>query len=100
MEDLHITVKELFPIVLAIDIWGRLLSNHKKLFLIDNAAVADINKTFSKEKQIMIFVRRMVLSAPRFNIHFRAKHIPGKTNVVCDFLSRFSLQISSKRSLV
>lgn len=42
VKDLRITDKELFLIVFAIDIWGSLLSNHKILFLTDNAAVADI----------------------------------------------------------
>ena len=93
LKDLHITVKELFPIVLAIEIWGKTLANHKVLFMTDNQAVADIiNKTSSKDKNLMKLVRRMVLSAMKFNIHFRAKHIAGKTNVVCDLLSRFSFQ--------
>lgn len=91
--DLHITVKELFPIVLAIDIWGPLLANHKILFLTDNSAVAEIiNKTSSREKNIMRLIRRLVLAALKYNIYFRAKHIPGKTNVICDLLSRFSFQ--------
>lgn len=52
MESLHITVKELFPIVLAVEIWGKSLKNHKVLFFTDNAAVVDIiNKTSSKEKK-------------------------------------------------
>lgn len=29
MKELHITFKELFPIVLPIEIWGHILSNHK-----------------------------------------------------------------------
>ena len=32
MKELHITVKELFPIVVALEIWGPALSNHKILF--------------------------------------------------------------------
>lgn len=86
-------MKELFPIVLAIDIWGPLLANHKILFLIDNSAVAEIiNKTSSREKNIMKLIRRLVLAALKYNIYFRAKHIPGKTNVICDLLSRFLFQ--------
>jgi hypothetical protein len=93
MTDLHITVKELFPIVMAIDIWGPLLSNHKIVFLTDNSAVAAIiNKTSSKDKIIMKLVHRLVLSALKYNIQFRSKHIPGKTNIVCDHLSRLSFQ--------
>ena len=92
-KDFHITVKELFPIVLALDIWGSRLANHKILFLTDNAAVADIiNKTSSRDKIIMKLVRRLVLRALKHNIHFRSKHIPGKTNIICDLLSRFSFQ--------
>jgi hypothetical protein len=35
---------------------------------------------------------RLVLAALKHNIHFKAKHIPGKTNVIYDLLSRFSFQ--------
>ena len=97
--DLPITIKELFPIVLAVDIWSPLLANHKILFLTDNAALADIiNKTSSKEKNIMKLVRRLVLSSLKHNIHVRARHIPGKTNLICDLLSRFFFSGSSSDS--
>ena len=93
MKELHITVKELFPIVLAVEIWGHILSNHKVLFFTDNMAVSDtINKTSSKDKILMKLVRRLVLASLKFNIHFRVKHIAGKTNTVYDLLSRFSFQ--------
>ena len=97
MRPLHITFKELLPIVLALEIWGPLLANHKILFLTDNAAVADIiNKTSCKEKLIMKLVRRLVLAALKYNIFFRSKHIPGKSNIICDLLSRFSFQEAMK----
>jgi hypothetical protein len=57
VKDLHITVKEIFPIVLAVEIWGQTLSNHKVLFMIDDQAVSEIiNKTSSKEKKMMKLV--------------------------------------------
>lgn len=88
-----ITVKELFPIVLAIEMWGVKLSNHKILFMCDNFSVVDIlNKTSSKDPQVMILVRRLVLATLQHNIFFKAKHIPGFTNVVADRLSRFNFQ--------
>lgn len=93
MKDLHITIKELYPIVLAIEIWGKTLENHKVLFMTDNEAVVGIiNSTTSKDKVLMKLVRRLVLASMKFNIYFRAKHIAGKSNVVADFLSRFSFQ--------
>ena len=47
----QIAIKELFPIVLALEIWGRLLKNKKILFMSDNEAVVHvINKQSSREK--------------------------------------------------
>lgn len=92
-KDCHITVKELFPIVLAIEIWGSGMENNKILFMSDNMAVVQIiNKQTSKDQTIMKLVRRLVLATLKHNIHFRAKHIPGKHNVIADRLSRFQFQ--------
>ena len=93
MQPFHLTIKEFFPIVLAVEIWGNVLTNHKILFFTDNAAVVDIiNNTTCKDKVIMKLVHRLVVAALKYNIFFRAKHIPGKHNIVCDLLSRFSFQ--------
>ena len=93
MVSLSITFQELFPIVLALEIWGNKVKNHRILFLTDNAAVADIiNKSTCQDKLTMNLVRRLVLATLEYNVHVRSKHIPGKSNVVCDLLSRFSLQ--------
>lgn len=59
----------------------------------DNLAVVQIiNKQTFKEKVIMRLVRRLVLSTLRYNVHFRAKHIPGKHNIAADHLSRFNFR--------
>lgn len=90
---LHITFKELFPIVLCLEIWGPALKNHKILFKTDNAAVAAIiNKQSSKDPKIMLLVRRLVLAGLKFNILFRSQHIPGFSNTIPDLISRFRLQ--------
>lgn len=96
---LQIAIKELFPIVLAIEVWGNLFRNHKVLFFSDNDAVVNIiNKQTCKDKQLMVLVRRLVLSALKHNILFRAKHIPGKHNVIADGLSRFQFQTVFKKA--
>lgn len=60
---------ELFPIVLALEMWGSQFQNHNILFLTDNeAVVAIINKTSSKDKTIMKLVRRLVISCLQNNI--------------------------------
>jgi hypothetical protein len=91
--DLHITIKELFPIVLIAEMWGPSLANKRVLFHCDNAAVvAIVNSQTSRDSSIMILVRRLVIALLRHNVIFKATHIPGKANVVADLISRFQLQ--------
>lgn len=96
-ESLHITVKELYPIVLAVSIWGLHISNQKILFHTDNqACVHIINSQTSKDKNIMKLVRHMVSQGLRYNVMFRAVHVPGKNNILPDLLSRFQFQRARK----
>ena len=94
----HITVKELVPIVLAVETWGDVLENRCVRFHCDNLAVVNIiNKQSSKERTIMSLIRRLVLKTLQSNITFLAEHIPGKSNVLADHLSR--LQVDKFRQL-
>ena len=91
--DVSIAAKELFPIMLSVEIWGNLLANHKLIIQTDNSAVVDIlNKQTSRDKFIMHLVRRFVLACLQNNILIKARHIPGKYNTVADLLSRSKLQ--------
>ncbi|XP_056009591.1 uncharacterized protein LOC130046335 isoform X1 [Ostrea edulis] len=93
MQHCQIAVKELYPIVLALEIWGSCLQNRRILFFSDNISVVYIiNKQSSKDKTLMALVRRLVLVCLCKNILFKAKHIPGKCNIIADSLSRFQFQ--------
>ena len=93
MQNYQIAIKELFPIVLSLEIWGDHLKNGKIMFHSDNMAVVEIiNKQTCKDKVLMRLVRRLVIAALTYNIVFRAKHIKGKTNVIADYLSRSQFQ--------
>lgn len=93
MDTLHINVMELFPIVLAVEIWGVKMANHKLLILTDNTCTKDVvNKMSSKCSLTMRLLRRLVLAGLKYNIVLRAKHISGKSNLVADKLSRFEFQ--------
>ncbi|WAR08396.1 LOW QUALITY PROTEIN: hypothetical protein MAR_018354 [Mya arenaria] len=86
---LHITVKELFPLVLALELWGSLLQNKCIVFHSDNEDVVHIiNKQSSKDKHLMKLVRRFVVKTLQHNVLCRAEHIPGSHNILVDFLSR------------
>ena len=72
----NIAFLELFPIVLAVHIWGSLMANKRIIFFSDNAAVVDIvNKQISRHNI-------------RHNILFQARHIPGLQNSSAVYLSR------------
>jgi hypothetical protein len=90
-EPYPISVKELYPIVLAVQLWGdKILQNKKILFLTDNESVVfAINQSTSKNSATMRLIRSLTISTMLNNIQCKAKHIPGKTNFVADRLSRF-----------
>ncbi|XP_053374597.1 uncharacterized protein LOC128546978 [Mercenaria mercenaria] len=93
-----ITFEELFPVVLAFEIWGELICNRSIILHFDNMAVVHIlNKQTCKEPLVMKLVRRLVLSAMKYNILFKAGHIQGKINILPDLLSR--LQVARFREL-
>lgn len=84
-----ITLLEFFPILVAIVVWGELLTNKKILFRSDNTGVVSIiNSLTSKSDLVMKLVRSFVLRCLKFNILCKCSHIPGADNTVADSISR------------
>ena len=50
--------------------------------------VGVINKQTARDDSLMDLIRELVVLCMSHNICFRAKYIPGKTNVVADHISR------------
>ena len=74
------------------------MSNRCIVFVTDNAAlVSVINQQTSKNQLVMTLIRDLVSTSLRFNITFRARHIPGLHNTQADCLSR--LQIAGFKEL-
>ena len=90
---LNICVLELYPIMAAVHIWGRVWANTNVCFFTDNEALVHVitNQT-SREPHIMALLRPLVLACLRFNINFVARHIPGRFNVLADHLSRSQVE--------
>ena len=87
--NLNITILELYPICIAIDIWSQDLENKCLHIFTDNQAVSYILNSFtSKEKSCMVLVRYLVGICMRFNILIKASHLPGSKNELADLLSR------------
>ena len=88
----NITFLEFIPIVLALETWGQKLRNSCVQLQTDNIAlVFIINKQSSKEMLVKALLRRLMLTALRFNILLQATHIPGYKNYLSDSLSRLQI---------
>ena len=84
----NIAILEFYPIVLSVCLWGHKIQNHRILFFTDNESLVHV----IKKKSRMFFVRKLVLACLKYNILFKAKHIPGIHNKLADCLSRFQVQ--------
>lgn len=93
---LHITIKELLPIVLACALWGHKWKGQSVLCRSDNAAVvAAVNSGRSKaqDSTAMHLLRCDFFFAARDGYTLHARHIAGKCNIAADALSRDNLSL-------
>lgn len=85
----NITLKELFPIMAAIEVWAPQLADQRIVLHTDNQALVHIiNATTSKDVNIMAMIRRLIVKCMISNIQIKARHVPGCKNVLADALSR------------
>lgn len=99
METRKIAWMELYPITLGIVIWGHEFQNRSILFHSDNETVVSIiNKQSTREPYMMDLIRLLVLASMKYNIQFKAVHISGRSNIMCDYLSRQQVALCRKRA--
>ena len=83
---------ELYPIVIAAMLWGHQWARKRICFHCDNqATVYILNKKRSKSPVIMMLMRRLAWCAATNNFFIYSAHLPGKTNEICDAISRFQM---------
>ena len=89
-QSFHISVLELYPIFVALSTWAPLLANHTIILHSDNTAVVHVlNSRTAKDAQLLHLIRKITLISLSHNVNYRAVHIPGKSNLLADALSRF-----------
>ena len=90
----HITVKELAPIVVACALWGNQWRGATVLCRCDNAAVVSIVNSGSSKNPLAMHLTRSLFFITAVNgISLHAQHIPGKLNNAADALSRNHLPL-------
>ena len=98
VKGLNIALLELYPICLAIKLWGDKLSNKCIQINSDNMSVVHIiNSSTSKDLSIMTLLRTFVLDTMSRNIMVRSQHIIGSSNVIADLI--FRGQVSKAKQL-
>lgn len=86
----NLVLLELFPIVVALFIWGERFRDKRVKFHCDNMGVVmAINQQTANSPPVVALLRHLVLRCLVLNVHFSAVHVPGKLNVIADSLSRF-----------
>ncbi|KAM4771085.1 uncharacterized protein WCC33_002900 [Rhinophrynus dorsalis] len=84
----NLTLLELFPIVVALELWYDGLANKEVVFWTDNMSVVyAINQLSSGCQYVLALLRRLVWRCMRHNIRFTARHVPGVDNRLADALS-------------
>ena len=93
-QDVHITVKELLPIVIACAVWGHECQGKTVRCLCDNAAVVAIIRSGTARIPLaMHLMRSLFFFTAHFQMSLVADHIPGHHNEAADAISRNNLTL-------
>ena len=85
--------KELFPVVVAVALWGLQWSSKQVEFFSDNTAVVEVLRSgTSRDPNLMALLRHISLLTECHSFSFTATHVAGKLNPVADALSSFNFQ--------
>ena len=95
-EPVNIATKELFPFLVAVAVWGHCWQGSKLRFHLDNqAAVPVLNRGSAKDPTLAHLLRSLFFFLARFNVTYKAFHVPGTKNQAADALSRNRLNFCS-----
>ena len=85
----HIAVKELVPVVIAVAVWGKQWQGQTVLVCSDNMAVVAALKAGScQDVTMMHLLRCLHFFSAYHQLKILSDHVPGKENLTADALSR------------
>ena len=91
MGPVHITVKELLPIVVAYAVWGHRWLGCSACTLCDNTAVVAIIRAGTCKNPLVMHLLRYLFFTVRYQLMLLPKRLPSRENVAADHLSRDAL---------
>ena len=85
----HITFKELVPVVMSVALWGHMWKGSTVLCRCDNAAVVSIiNTSRSTHELAMHLMRTLFFYTAVYQLMMVAEHVAGRDNEAADAISR------------
>ncbi|CAJ0949605.1 unnamed protein product [Ranitomeya imitator] len=89
-----VTLKELFRIIVAIEIWGQVLKNRRMRFWSNNLAVVNaVNSLSSFSLPVLALLQHLVLRCLQLDIWFRVRHVSDVDNKVADASSHSQMEL-------
>ena len=89
--DDHINEEELWPVLAGLKRWGNSFRNSIVYVTTDNTQVLSVLRTGrSQNATAMAWSRELFWSLSFYNIHLKARWIPGVDNIIADSLSRLN----------
>ena len=81
---------EILNIVVALRIWAKHWDNKRIKVHGDNMAAVEVLRSGrARDPNLSLLARNILLVFDIFNIHITVIHIPGKSNILADLLSRW-----------
>ena len=86
----NIATLEMYNILVAIRLWGRIWKHKTILFRCDNeAVVAVLNSGKTRDPDLAEISRNIFMQCALDDINLQIEHIPGRNNQIADLLSRW-----------
>jgi hypothetical protein len=99
-QDYHISILELYAIVIALKLWAPIVTNSRVQVYCDNSAsVFVINTGRTKDKVMLALIREIAYLCATNNCQLRALHISGSNNRLADLMSRAPLSSNDNNKL-
>ena len=98
VQNYHITILEMFAVVLAARLWSKFLKGKRIQVFCDNLAVCSvINTGRSKCTVLQAWLRELAFLTAMAECEIRAVHLESQSNRIADHLSRWGLDVFHKQ---
>ena len=98
LKNTNIAILEIWAVMVTLKLWGPQLAGKYFWIHVDNEAVAHVlNSGKGRDQELQTAMREIALIAAKNQFVIKARHIPGTTNRIPDWLSRWDNQAARRQ---